>query len=116
MRCLALGETREETIARTLGLRTEVVVGAVNALVGDGFVARQSGSSDLQSFGLTEAGDARLAVERIEIPQEEMLVIDYDGIRRLPIRLAGAGSGQGCGAQVERGSGDTTVSGRGTRH
>jgi hypothetical protein len=90
MRCLALGETREEAIARSLGLRIDVVMGAVNALVGDGFVTRQSGSSDLQSFGLTEAGEARLAVERIEMPQEEMLVVDYDGIRRLPIRLAGA--------------------------
>jgi DNA-binding MarR family transcriptional regulator len=90
MRCLSLGESREETIARMLGLRPEVVVGAVNALVAEGLVARQSGSSDLQSFGLTEAGEARLAVESIEVPQEEMLVIDYDGVRRLPIRLAGA--------------------------
>lgn len=89
MRCLALGESREGTISRMLGLRTDVVIGAVNALVAEGFVARQGGSPDLQSFSLTEAGDARLAVERIEVPQEEMLVIDYDGIRRLPIRLAG---------------------------
>lgn len=90
MRCLSLGEFREEPIARMLGLRSEVVVGAVNALVVEGLVARQSASSDLQSFGLTQAGEARLAVESIEVPQEEMLVIDYDGIRRVPIRLAGA--------------------------
>ena len=48
MRCLSLGESREETIARMLGLRPEVVVGAVNALVAEGLVARQSGSSDRQ--------------------------------------------------------------------
>ncbi|WP_421475892.1 hypothetical protein [Agrobacterium tumefaciens] len=89
MRCLALGETREEVVARMLGLRTDVVVAAVNALVGDGYVTRHANGLDLQSFGLTEAGEARLALERMEVPQEEMLVIDYDGIRRVPIRLAG---------------------------
>lgn len=89
MRCLSLGETREEVMARMLGLRTDVVVAAVNALVSEGYVVRQASGPDLQSFGLTEAGEARLAVERIEVPQEEMLVIDYDGIRRMPIRLAG---------------------------
>lgn len=89
MRCLALGETREETISRMLGLRSDVVVGAVNALMAEGYVARRSATSDVHGFSLTEAGEARLAVERIEVPQEEMLVVDYDGIRRMPIRLAG---------------------------
>lgn len=89
MRCFSLGESSEEVIARMLGLRPDVVVAAVDALVSEGFVARQASGEDLQSFGLTEAGEARLAVERIEVPQEEMLVVDYDGIRRMPIRLAG---------------------------
>jgi DNA-binding MarR family transcriptional regulator len=89
MRCLSLGETREEEIARMLGLRLEVVTAAINILVSDGYVVRLATPADLQSFRLTEAGEARLKQERIEVPQEEMLVIDYDGIRRTPIRLAG---------------------------
>src|SRR5258708_4161140 len=89
MRCLSLGETREEDIARMLGLKLEVVTAAINILVSDGYVVRQAAPADLKSFRLTEAGEARLEHERLEVPQEEMLVIDYDGIRRTPIRLAG---------------------------
>ena len=89
MRCLSLGETREEDIARMLGLKREVVIAAINILVSDGYVVRQAEHADLLSFRLTEAGEARLEQERLEVPQEEMLVIDYDGIRRTPIRLAG---------------------------
>lgn len=89
MRCLYIGESREENIARMLGLKLDIIEGAVNTLVSDGFVARQASPADLQSFGLTEAGEVRLLQERLEVPQEEMLVIDYDGIRRAPVRLAG---------------------------
>lgn len=89
MRCLSLGETREEDIARMLGLKLDIVIAAINILVSDGFVVRLAAPAELKSFQLTEAGEVRLQQERLEIPQEEMLVIDYDGIRRTPIRLAG---------------------------
>jgi len=88
MRCLALGETREDEIARMLGLREDLVRAAINALVADGYVTRQANGLDTHLFELSTLGDARLEIERMEIPQEEMLVIDYDGIRRMPIRLS----------------------------
>jgi hypothetical protein len=89
MRCLYIGETREEDIARMLGLKLDVVCSATNILVFEGYVARQAGPADLHSFRLTESGEVRLLQERLEVPQEEMLVVDYDGIRRVPVRLAG---------------------------
>lgn len=89
MRCLSMGETREDKIAQMLGLKLEVIKASIDLLVAEGYVARQALPSDLHSFKLTEAGEARLGMEREEIPQEEMLVIDYDAIRRTPIRLAG---------------------------
>jgi DNA-binding MarR family transcriptional regulator len=89
MRSLALGVEHEDDIARMLGLKTDIVQAATNMLVSDTFVARQAAPPDRESFRLTEAGEARLAQERVEELKEEMLVIDYDGIRRLPIRLAG---------------------------
>jgi len=88
MRCLAMGETQEADVARMLGLKNEIVRGSVNALVSDGYVSRQPGPGEA-SFRLTEAGETRLGYEREEVPQEEMLVIDYDGIRRVPVRLTG---------------------------
>ena len=88
MRCLYLGETREADIARMLGLKLDIVCSATNILVSDGYVARQAVPTDLQSFRLTKFGEERLLHERLEVPQEEMIVIDYDGIRRAPIRLS----------------------------
>lgn len=89
MRCLALGETLEPDVARMLGLKVEVIQGAMNALIGDGYVARQPGAGDTQVFRLTDAGEERLRQDRDEVPQEEMLVVDYDGIRRMALRLTG---------------------------
>jgi hypothetical protein len=89
LRCLALGETREPDIARMLGLKLDIVRGAMNALLSDGYVSRQPGAGDAQLFRLTDAGKLRLGLEREDVPQEEMLVIDYDGIRRSPLRLTG---------------------------
>lgn len=89
MRSLALGETREEDIAGMLGLKPDIVHGAMNAIVGEGLASRIAGPGDLNSFQLSEVGEERLAQERLEVVQEEMIVIDYDGIRRAPIRLAG---------------------------
>lgn len=90
MRCFALGVEREEEVARMLGLKLDIVQAATNLLVSDAYAVRQAGQIDLDYFRLTEAGQARLKTERLEVPQEEMLVIDYDGIRRLPIRLPSA--------------------------
>ncbi|HEX7808541.1 MAG TPA: hypothetical protein VF608_07450 [Thermoanaerobaculia bacterium] len=89
MRSLALGVERETDIARMLGLKIDILQGATNLLVSDGFVARQA-IQPVESFRLTDAGQLRLEQESVEELKEEMLVIDYDGIRRLPIRLAGA--------------------------
>lgn len=90
MRCFALGVEREEEVARMLGLKLDIVQAATNLLVSDSYAVRQAGQADLNNFRLTEAGETRLREEKLEVPQEEMLVIDYDGIRRLPIRLASA--------------------------
>jgi hypothetical protein len=72
-----------------LGLKVDIVSGAMNALLSDGYVSRQPGAGDAQLFRLTDAGELRLGLEREDVPQEEMLVIDYDGIRRSPLRLTG---------------------------
>lgn len=89
MRCLALGETREMDIANMLGLKLDIVVGAMNVLISDGYVAREPNSDGADAFHLTDAGKLRLLVDRMEVPQEEMIVIDYDGVRRMPLRLTG---------------------------
>lgn len=89
MRCLSQGETREDNIARMLGLKLDVVEGAMNALVTDGSASRIASPDGLDTFRLTEVGEERLAQELMEVIREETLVVDYDGIRRTPIRLAG---------------------------
>ncbi|MEP3114142.1 hypothetical protein [Nisaea sp.] len=89
LRSLALGIHHEDEIARMLGLKLDVVQAAINMLVSDSFVVRQAMPPDRESFRLTDAGLAKLEQEQIEELKDEMLVIDYDGIRRLPIRLAG---------------------------
>ena len=89
MRCMSLGERDEASIARMLGLKEEIVRAAVNTLVFEGFVARTSVLGDHSTFALTPSGQERLAEETQEVIQEEMIVTDYDGIRRMPIRLAG---------------------------
>lgn len=89
MRCMSLGEGDEGSIARMLGLKQDLIEGAVNSLVTEGYAARMVIPGTDACFRLTEAGEHRLAEEREEVPQEEMLVIDYDGIRRTPIQLTG---------------------------
>ncbi|WP_439924385.1 hypothetical protein [Nitrobacter sp. JJSN] len=89
MRCLALGETHEADVANMLGLKLDVVVGAMNVLIADGYVTREPNSDGADLFYLTKAGELRLLSDRLEIPQEEMIVVDYDGIRRIPLRLTG---------------------------
>lgn len=89
MRCMALGETTESGIAAMLGLKEDIVRGAMDSLVLDGYVARTAIISDLSRFQLTAAGHDRLELEAQEVVQEEMIVIDYDAIRRMPVRLAG---------------------------
>lgn len=82
MRCMALGESKEADIAGMLGLKEDVVRGAVDALVLDGLVARTVVIGNLSSFVLTPLGEERLAQEAQEVAQEEMLVIDYDATLR----------------------------------
>ncbi len=89
MRCISVGETRETDIARMLGLKIDVLMGAINILISDGYVTRQQGGASSYFFELTEAGEERLGIDRLEVPQEEMIVIDYDGVRRVPLRLTG---------------------------
>ena len=89
LRALSLDETTEAGIARMLGLKDEIVAASINALVSDGYVARQLSPGLEPAFKLTDAGELRLTQEREEVPQDEMLVIDYDAIRRIPFRLTG---------------------------
>ncbi|QQO35337.1 hypothetical protein JJC00_06540 [Bradyrhizobium diazoefficiens] len=72
-----------------LGLKLDIVIGAMNVLISDGYVAREPNSDGADEFHLTDAGKSRLLVDRLEVPQEEMIVVDYDGVRRIPLRLTG---------------------------
>jgi hypothetical protein len=89
MRCLELGETDEGSIGRMLGLKDDIIRAAFDTLVVEGFVARTAVVSNLSSFALTQSGYERLEVEAKEVVQEEMIVIDYDAMRRMPVKLAG---------------------------
>ena len=89
MRCLALGEVHEPDVARMLGLKVDLVSAAMDVLVEDGYALRQPLSGERHAFKLTEEGEERLKQDKLETPQEEMLVIDYDGIRRVALRLTG---------------------------
>jgi hypothetical protein len=89
MRCLALGETDEGAVSRMLGLKEDIVRTAIDALVLEGLIARTAIVSNLSSFALTQSGHDRLEIEAQEIVQEEMIVVDYDAIRRMPVKLAG---------------------------
>ncbi|WP_454633686.1 hypothetical protein [Bradyrhizobium cenepequi] len=89
LRCLDLGETHEVDVANMLGLKLDVVVSAMNVLISDGYVVREPNSDGADEFHLTDAGKSRLLVDRLEVPQEEMVVVDYDGVRRMPLRLTG---------------------------
>ena len=83
MRCMALGEENEGAIAGMLGLKRDTVESAMNRLVTEGQASRMfmPGGGRRRS-GLPRRGERRLVDELEEVPQEEMLVIDYDGIRR----------------------------------
>lgn len=89
MRCMALGEREEASIARMLGLKENIVRGAIDSLVLERLVGRTIVTDEHSRFQLTPLGEERLVQEAQEVVQEEMLVIDYDAIRRMPIRLAG---------------------------
>tara|TARA_B100001179_G_scaffold2673_1_gene1860 strand:+ start:3741 stop:5210 length:1470 start_codon:yes stop_codon:yes gene_type:complete len=89
MRCIKLGETREDEIARMLGLGEDMVSFAIDALVVDGLVSRTAIIDSRSVFGLTPSGEERLIEEEREVIQEEMIVVDYDAMRRKPVRLAG---------------------------
>ncbi|WP_324827831.1 hypothetical protein [Qipengyuania zhejiangensis] len=89
MRCIHLGESQEHQIGKMLGLSEDIVTGAVDSLVLDGLVTRTAIIDGHSNFGLTPLGEERLAEESQEIIQEEMIVVDYDAMRRKPIRLAG---------------------------
>ena len=65
MRCISSGETRETDIARMLGLKADVVMGAVNILISDGYVTRQPSDDASYSFELTDAGEERLGMDRL---------------------------------------------------
>ncbi len=73
LRCLDLGETHEVDVANMLGLKLDVVVSAMNVLISDGYVVREPNSDGADEFHLTDAGKSRLLVDRLEVPQEEML-------------------------------------------
>lgn len=89
LRCLDLGETHETDIANMLGLKLDLVVGAMNVLISDGYVSREPNGDGTDEFHLTDSGKSRLLVDRLDVPQEEMVVVDYDGVRRMPLRLTG---------------------------
>ena len=67
MRCLSLGETREDQIARMLGLSDEIIGGAINSLVLDGLVSRTAIIDGRSAFALTALGDEKLAEEAQEV-------------------------------------------------
>lgn len=86
MRCAELDITALGDIASTLGLKLDVVEASSSALIDAGY-ATFAGSDADRSIRLTEVGEARLKDAVEEMPQDETLVIDYDAILRVPIRL-----------------------------
>lgn len=87
MRCASVEIGSPDAIAATLGLKVDVVEASISALVDAGYANFQSGGDGSREITLTEVGEARLKDAIEETPQDETLVIDYDGILRIPIRL-----------------------------
>lgn len=88
MRTIRIGETSVESIARFLGLDVALVSASARLLRIGGLIASTGESlSDASAHILTELGKQRLAEGAQYEPQEEMLVVDFDGIRRAPIWL-----------------------------
>jgi DNA-binding MarR family transcriptional regulator len=88
MRCVSIGISSLSDVARTLGLKMDIVEVSAGALIDSGYAAYAPSTDDGPALRLTEAGEARLKNEIEEVPQDETLVIDYDAIQRVPIRLA----------------------------
>ncbi|CAI2931895.1 phospholipase D-like domain-containing protein [Aminobacter niigataensis] len=92
LRAIAIGEERAPGIAHLLGLSEDVVIDALNILAYDGLVATVQPGYDheanpIERYEVTEIGLDRLNHGE-RTPRDEVLVFDYDGIRRRPIRLA----------------------------
>lgn len=87
MRCAELDITTLGDIAATLGLKPDVVEASASALIDAGYATFVAGTGSGRSIQLTEVGEARLKDAVEEMPQDETLVIDYDAILRIPIRL-----------------------------
>lgn len=89
MRSLGLGEGTSDDVARTLGLKGDVISAALASLVDEALITRVPNGLGETLFRLTDAGENRLHELVQEVPQEETIVIDYDATRRTPVRLAG---------------------------
>lgn len=87
MRCAELEITTLVDIAATLGLKLDVIEASASAMVDAGYATFAAGSGTERSIRLTEVGEARLKDAVEERPQDEALVIDYDAILRVPVRL-----------------------------
>lgn len=87
MRCAELDITTLGDIAATLGLKPDVIEASASALTDAGYATFVAGAGSDRSIHLTDVGEARLKDAVEEMPQDETLVIDYDAILRIPIRL-----------------------------
>ncbi|QRM35135.1 hypothetical protein [Microvirga sp. VF16] len=92
LRAIIIGETQAHGIAHLLGLTDEVVLDALNLLAYDGCVAvvqpvgDENGDASCDQYEVTDLGLERL-LQGERTPQDEILVFDYDGTRRRPIKL-----------------------------
>lgn len=87
MRCASFDIRSAAAIGAALGLKQDVVEGAVSALIDAGYATFQAAADGERAIALTEAGEFRLKDLVEEKPQDDTLVIDYDAILRAPIRL-----------------------------
>jgi hypothetical protein len=88
LRSIQIGEDTVDGVAGFLGLELDIVDAVVRELRKDGLIATADvGPNGEVRQGLTDIGTKALSEACRYEPQEEMLVIDYDGIRRKPVWL-----------------------------
>jgi hypothetical protein len=92
IRAISIGETQPSDIADLLGLSEHDVIEAISLLCYDRCVETAPSSvepvadSPSESYQLTDLGREFLA-DGLHAPRDEMLVFDFDGLRRRPIKL-----------------------------
>jgi hypothetical protein len=92
LRAISIGESQSAGIARLLGLSEGDILDAIQLLRYDKCVDVMQGVSSAEAqfhcdtYHVTDLGNERL-IQGKRTPRDEVLVFDFDGIRRRPIKL-----------------------------